>query len=129
MFRTLRGDGDAAGDKIVSAGTPPERPQKPHIGGLKITPDGTLIYNRIGWEAPPVAPGYRRQSSDLSSDGAWVLEPLNTLCKHLELSPAEMGACGYHRVVRRCKLAQSFIGQRTCGTCPKKEVADARKTK
>lgn len=101
---------------------PPETLQKAHIEPPVITLDGTLIFAQTGWEPPPVVPGYQRKSSDLTSDDAWVLAPLEPICKHLELKVAERGSCGYHRIARKCKLVQSFIGQRTCTKCPKKEV-------
>lgn len=101
--------------------TPSQGPQEAHGEPPEITPLGHLIYRRTGWEPPPTPPGYRAQSSDPNDDGAWVLEPMEPICKHLELVPAETGSCGYRRVAKRCKLVQSFIGQRTCKTCPKQE--------
>jgi hypothetical protein len=96
-------------------------PQKAHMRPPEITPLGTLIYARTGWEAPPVPFGYRRKTSDLSNDDAWVLEPIHSVCKHLELVPAEVGACGYHRVAKRCLLVDSFVGPKTCEFCEKRE--------
>ncbi len=98
----------------------PETLQKPHRSGVEITPQGTLIYQRGGWEVPPIPPGYRARSSDPDNDDAWILDPVDAVCKHLELVPAEVGSCGYQRIARRCKLIDSFIGAKTCGTCGRK---------
>ncbi len=103
-----------------SPGAPPEKPQKPHMSGVEITPQGTLIYQRGGWEVPPIPPGYERRSSDPDSDDSWILDPVDAVCEHLELSPAEVGSCGYQRIKRRCKLIDSFVGPKTCGTCRRK---------
>lgn len=108
--------------------TPSQTPQEAHTGDPEIGPLGTLTYQRSGWEAPPCPPGYRARSSDQNDDDAWVLEPLEPICKHLELVPAETGSCGYRRVAKRCKLVQSFVSQRTCKTCPKKVINGSRET-
>lgn len=107
--------------QIQVAGIPSERLQEPHTRDVEITPLGTLIYARMGWEPPPCPPGYRSRSSDAESDDAWILDPIGEVCKHLELVPADTGACGYRRIARRCKLVESFIGPRTCMTCERKE--------
>ena len=104
---------------------PPKTPQEAHTKPPVITPLGTLIYQRSDWEPPPLPLGYHRQSIDLADDGAWVLEPDEPLCKHLELRAAEKGSCGYCRVKRRCRLIKSYVGPRTCQTCPKREPIDA----
>lgn len=101
--------------------TPSETPQKPHTEPPEITPLGTLIYARTAWEPPPSPPGYRARSSDPKNDDAWILDPIDVMCKHLELKVSDVGACGYHRIAKKCKLVQSFIGQRTCETCPRRE--------
>jgi hypothetical protein len=103
--------------KKCLSGTPPETPQEPHTASLTIDPLGTLTYARTGWEAPPCPPGYIRRSSDLDSDDAWILDPLKPLCKHLKLTPANVGACGYPRVARHCLKIKSFVGPRTCESC------------
>ena len=100
---------------------PPERPQKAHTGDVEIGPLGTLIYTRLHWEAPPCPPGYRARSSDQNDDDSWILDPIDAVCKHLQLKPADIGACGYQRIARRCKLIDSFVGARTCETCSRKE--------
>jgi hypothetical protein len=107
------------------AGTPPETPQEPHIVSLTINPLGTLTYARTGWEPPPVPPGYQRKSSDLNSDAAWILDPLKPVCKHLELSPANVGPCGYPRIAHYCLKIKSFVGPRTCESCRLREETDA----
>ena len=110
----------------ASAAIPSERPQEAHEGDVAISPLGTLIYTRTQWEAPPTPPGYRSRSSDAESDDAWILDPMDVVCRHLELVPADRGSCGYQRVARRCRLIDSFVGARTCMTCEKKEEIDAR---
>ncbi len=91
-----------------------QKPQERHMEPPVITPLGTIIYHQTGWELPPVAPGYR------TTDG-WTLEPIDPICRHLELKPANIGACGYHRIARRCKLVDSFVGPKTCSICPRRE--------
>lgn len=105
---------------------PSQKPQEAHTEPLEITPLGTLIYQRSDWEPPPCPLGYHRKSIDLADDDAWVLEPNEPLCKHLELKPAERGSCGYYRIKRRCGLIKSYVGPRTCQTCEKREERDAR---
>jgi hypothetical protein len=102
-------------------GIPPETPQEARESDLTITPLGTLIYARTGWEPPPCPPGYRARSSDTESDDAWILDPDEPMCKHLTLSPADRGSCGYRRVAKRCGSIGAFVGARTCGTCPRRE--------
>ena len=98
--------------------TPPERLYEPRMSDPEITYDGRLIYARNGWE-PPLTPfGYHLVSSD---SPAWILEPTEPICRHLELVPAETGSCGYRRVAKRCKLIDSFIGQKTCSTGLRRE--------
>ena len=107
--------------KSVVTSIPLQTPQIAPIEPPVINPLGTLTYARTGWEPPPCPPDYHRRSSDLNSDGAWILEPAKPICKHLKLSVAERGACGYCRVKRHCGLVDSFIGPRTCGTCQRRE--------
>ena len=110
--------------KIERSGRPSEKPQEAHTEPPEITPLGTLIYARTGWEPPPCPPGYVRRSSDLESDDAYILDPIQTLCKHLSLLVAEKGSCGYHRIKRRCCLIKSYVGPTTCGDCTYREVPD-----
>jgi hypothetical protein len=107
--------------KCTLTGIPPERPQEAHTEPLVITPLGLLIYARRGFEPPPCPPGYHMRSSHLRGDDVWVLEPDSPPCKHLKLSKAESGACGYHRIKRHCGAIESFVGSRTCGTCQRRE--------
>ena len=87
------------------------------MGDVEIEPLGILKYQRTGWEAPPTPPGYHLRGTE----DVWELEPLEPVCKHLELKGAERGSCGYQRIARRCKLVQSFIGQKTCDECQRRE--------
>lgn len=109
----------------LSPEAPSERLQEAHTPPLTITPQGQLIYTLNGWEPPPVPPGYYMLDSKETDGKTCVLEPIDAVCKHLELQPAESGRCGYPRVSRRCQLIDSFVGPRTCLTCKWKET-DAR---
>jgi hypothetical protein len=95
---------------------PSETPQEPHVRLPEITSLGTLIFTRTHWEPPPCPPGYHRADTP----SMYVLEPDNPMCRHLELGTGEVGACGYPRLTRRCKLVDSFVGPMTCETCTKR---------
>jgi len=101
--------------------TPSETPQKPYTEPPMITPRGTLIYMRTHWDPPPAPPGWHRDDSDPET---WHLVPNKAICKHLVMTPAEIGACGYHRVKRYCRLVNSFIGPTNCQKCDKGESCD-----
>lgn len=106
------------------AKAPSQTPQEARTEPPEITPLGSLVYPRTGWEPPPCPPGYQRKSDDPKSDDAWVLEPMGTACKHLQISFGEVGACGYPRVRRTCGKIQSFIGPTTCNNCRLREEQD-----
>lgn len=103
--------------KRVPNDIPPETPQEAHMALPEITPLGLLIFTRTQWEPPPQPPGYHRADTE----AAWVLEPDVPMCKHLELGSGPLGACGYPRLTRRCKLVQSFVGPTTCESCKKRD--------
>ncbi len=106
---------------------PSEKPQKVHTEPPNITPLGTLIYPRIGWEPPPCLPGYTRKSEDLENPDAWVLEPIEPLCKHLNLVLGERGRCGYQSVKPTCVYKGSIeIKLKTCLKCPDKVPRDVQ---
>lgn len=106
--------------------THPQKPQKPHMEPPTISGLGTLVYSLDGWEVPPCPPGYVRRSPDLVSVDVCIFDPIRIPCKHLHLMPADVGACGYHRVKRRCNLIKSYVGSKTCETCVQREDLDAR---
>ena len=92
-----------------------------------ITDDGTIIYQKEGWEPPPVPPGYRRQSEDLSSTDAWVLVRETPLCKHVVLHRVKKKSCGCTSVIFVCThrgKAENISGTK-CDSCPHQETRDA----
>jgi len=109
------------GEELGEIETPSQTPQKPRTEPPTITPLGTLIYTRTHWEPPPAPPGWHREDSDPE---VWKLVPDRAICQHLTLVPAEIGACGYHRVSRHCGLVDSFIGPTTCQRCEKGAAVD-----
>ena len=79
-----------------------ERPEKAPGTPPTITPAGTLIYVRDGWEPPSPPPGYHRKSDDLARDDAWVFVRNEPLCEHENLVQTKKAACGCIRVVPTC---------------------------
>ncbi len=86
---------------------------------LTITPDGTLVYNKEGWEPPPVPPGYHRKSEDLTSRDAWIFILDKPLCKHLVLHKIKSPACKCVRVIPACRFEEKLrIAMRSkCSKC------------
>lgn len=84
-----------------------------------VTPNGTLIYVKEGWQPPPCPPGYKRQSNDLKHKDAWTLVPMKPLCKHIELVPKEIAACGCCRVIPTCTYQGRSLKltSETCQSC------------
>ena len=92
-----------------------------------ITDDGTIIYQKEGWEPPPVPPGYQRQSEDLSSRDAWVLVRTTPLCKHVVLHQVKKKSCNCTSVIFVCThrgKAENISGTK-CDSCPHQETRDA----
>ena len=67
-----------------------------------ILDNGTIVYARVGWEPPPVPPGYQRKSHDLTSDDAWVLVRKEPLCQHCSLLRIRRENCNCLRIVPTC---------------------------
>jgi len=101
---------------------PPKKSQETHVELLEITSNGTLKYARKGWEPPSIPPGYKRKSSDLNNDDAWILVP-QIKCKHLKLNQLPVGGCGCIRIELTCTYNDHFIKihEHTCTTCKHKE--------
>lgn len=82
-----------------------------------ITPEGTLIYDRVNWEPPFLPPGYHRQSDDLASIGAWILVRDTPLCKHLLLYPLKDANCSCVRIQSICTIHKTG----KCNECDHRE--------
>lgn len=95
---------------------PSEKPSEGSGEPPTITPNGTLIYVKEGWQPPPCPPGYRRRSNDLKHKDAWILEPMKPPCKHIDLVIGEVAACGCHRVIPTC-VYQGRLMKLTSDTC------------
>lgn len=89
--------GHPVGDQM-----PFPEPTGPSPGPPKILGDGTIIYQKVGWEPPPVPVGYRRLSDDLKSPDAWTLVRKEPLCKHCELKRIKRPSCDCMRVLPTC---------------------------
>jgi hypothetical protein len=91
----------------------------------RVLEDGAIIYEKEGWEPPPVPPGYRRKSDDLSSPDAWILVPEKPLCKQLKLLQVEK-ECGCIRVSPICAHngKHEIIERERCSQCPHRKERD-----
>lgn len=120
----------AASAAVIVGRTPiivPPNPDPDPPRTSQISDDGTIIYQKEGWEPPPVPPGYRRQSDDLSSTDAWVLVRETPLCKHVVLHQAVEKSCGCTSVIYVCThrgKAENISGTK-CDSCPHQEARDA----
>ena len=89
----------------------------------EIQEDGTIVYPKIGWEPPPVPPGYKRKSDDLGSEDAWTLVRIQPLCRFCKLVQVKRGNCGCLRVVPTCTYRgkSENIDVDRCESCPDKK--------
>ncbi len=112
------------GLKSESSRIPSERSRKGSGEPPTITPDGTLIYVKEGWEPPLCPPGYRRRSNDMESPDAWVLEPEEPLCRYIKIVIGESGSCGCRRVTPMCGYHEepTRICFRACLKCSDRET-------
>jgi hypothetical protein len=107
---------------IGELGPPPEAsgpPPKPPL----IQGDGTIVYQKSGWEPPSVPPGYRRKTDDLKHPDAWVMVLETPLCKHCVLKQTKREACNCIRVVPTCTYRgkSKKINLDECSKCPNKK--------
>lgn len=105
-------------DREFVNGDPHTQPLPPEIRD-----DGTIIYPKIGWEPPPVPPGYKRKSDDLSRDDAWTLVRIEPLCTFCKLVQTRRKNCGCLRVVPTCTYRgkSENIDFDRCDSCPDKK--------
>lgn len=91
-----------------------------------VHPDGSLVYEKEGWEPPPCPPGYHRKSEDLKSDDAWILLRDEPLCKHAILRQVHRASCSCIRIIPTCQYnGQSVdISIGKCEECFDKESRD-----
>jgi hypothetical protein len=104
-------------DNMEVVEMPPQKPREAHMKPPAIAHEGVINYVRTSWEPPPTPPGYQRADTETE----WVLKPREKPCKHLELGFGGVGSCGYPRLTYKCQLVNSFVGPKTCKTCPKRE--------
>lgn len=105
----IRGFGPLAIDNV------PVDPKSRTFKQPRILEDGTMIYEKVGFEPPSLPPGYKRKSDDPHSEDAWVLVPLWPSCKHRE-SIWQPAPCGCMGLLTFCtKLNQSAPYERCKG--------------
>ena len=91
----------------------PEEPVERKPPTLK--EDGTLVFEKVGWEPPPLPIGYTRESNDPQSIGAWTLVPKVPLCRDLNMKIVKNDAgCKCYRLELTCNNNK----QPLCETCP-----------
>lgn len=89
-----------------------------------VLPDGTIVFRRPpGSTAPPPVPaGYRRRSSDITSDDAWILVPDFDPCRYFRLIETRAEDCDCIRLQPRCvRDSGSELAKDTCAACPHRE--------
>lgn len=83
--------------------------------------DGTIVYEKEGWEPPPAPPGYRRKSEDPKSKDAWVLVPEQPFCIYVEFEKKKAEGCGCERYSLICTREGKrilLLQKETCQECP-----------
>jgi hypothetical protein len=96
---------------------------QPQPKAPKIHDDGSIVYEKTNWEPPPVPPGYKRKSDDLTSPDAWVLVRTEPLCEHCKLVQLHRESCDCVRVIPTCTYrgkAQN-IQLDQCDACPNRK--------
>lgn len=108
-------DGMPVGRDLATGEPTPKAPE--------ILDDGTIVYEKTGWEPPPVPPGYKRQSDNLQSPYAWILVRKEPLCKHCKLVRIHRGNCDCLRVIPTCTYRGKAenIQMDQCASCPDKK--------
>jgi hypothetical protein len=89
----------------------------------EILSDGTIVYEKTGWEPPTVLPGYKRKSDDLTHRDAWILVRIEPLCKHCTLVQVARTSCNCIRIIPTCTYngKSKNIQLDECDTCPHKK--------
>ncbi len=110
-------------ERRTISNVPSEKPRKGSGKPPTITPSGTITYVKEDWQPPPCPPGYRRRSNNLKHKDAWVLEPKQPPCKHIELITGGTTACGYRRVIPTCTYQGRSLKltSNTCQSCEESE--------
>jgi len=81
--------------------------------------DGSIVYEKVGWEPPPVPRGYRRKSDDLTHQDAWILVREKPLCKHCKLVRIQRADCDCLKLIPTCtrRGRAKNIQLDECDTC------------
>jgi hypothetical protein len=81
--------------------------------------DGTIVYEKVGWEPPPVPRGYKRKSNDLTHRDAWILVRKEPLCKHCKLVRIQRANCDCLKLIPTCtrRGRAKNIQLDECDTC------------
>jgi hypothetical protein len=88
----------------------------------KLLADGTLVYEKTGWERPVPPAGYKAKSNDRDSPDAWVLVPIWPRCVDRKFSN-NMKPCGCVNVVQVCNSREAstylqIVTPDVCEQCP-----------
>lgn len=102
---------------------PPPKPGERSFKEPKLMPDGSIVYEKVGWEIPPPHPGYRRKSNDPNSPDAWVFVPLALPCLDRMMINHIKPSCGCLQVNAICVSETSGYKNHTvthmiCEKCP-----------
>lgn len=81
--------------------------------------DGSIVYEKVGWEPPPVPRGYKRKSDDLAHRDAWILVRKKPLCKHCKLVRIRRANCDCLKLIFTCtrRGRAKNIQLDECDTC------------
>ncbi len=96
--------------------------EAPEVPPPRILDDATIVYEKVGWEPPPVPPGYKRKSDDFKSRDAWILVRIEPMCKHCKLVQIRKPGCDCLRIVPTCTYhgKSENIQLDQCSSCPNK---------
>lgn len=94
-------------------------------GAPKVLDDGTLVYEKKGFEPPQEHDGYRRKSNDLRSPEAWQFVPVWPPCRHRKFMNG-IKPCGCLRITAVCVCEQCplFRGQVSLAQCESCKFAE-----
>lgn len=79
--------------------------------------DGSIVYEKTGWEPPTIPKGYRRKSDDVTQVDAWTLVLVRPLCKHCELTSTRTSSCFCLTPIYTCTRKGETVQLDECETC------------
>lgn len=94
------------------------------FGRARKLPDGSILYQKKGWEPPPVPDGYKRDPSN-----AWRFVPVYPPCD-FRIQAQKMKPCGAIHLITVCNcpdcpLRRQDVSEEQCNACTFRESSHA----